>query len=487
MEVELFIHGVPNGEGFWGKEEDRNYFGTFYDHSTDEVKFLIQTRQLKGKPYCYYNFLVYKTPGSQVPNVVANDGRDGSYFGISLRLDAYCKDIANMYRILDTIYNVYVIGSLLKMEKAKLKYMVPDFAGVSNVIANIEKAALQLIQNAFSNEDFVRLDGFALNGGKFPTYNLYDCTPEGVLSAVKQYSKVVVSPYYLSSKELTLKQECNAQIQTIKQQCDARLRADAEARTQEKEELNNKLKSVSNQVSQLQQENGQKGSTINNLNSEISRLKSEINRAGQIKKLSQIVGPIKEPISELATIFANIVPDSSEAKKTTSSTSSQGHHKRGFYYYFKNVICPLVPLANLLLLLVVGSFMWFGLNNTKSFEDSEKQALKEKNDSLENVISDLQTKLEDATPESSQESFPLFDINSVKIDIKEYNGGDLILNKDYHVEIKNSTDNGKVVAEGAIVKETSKSNEVIITPTSNDVKITYLVGNQIKFRELKAK
>lgn len=487
MEVELFIHGVPNGEGFWGKDEDRNYFGTFYDHSADEVKFLIQTRLLKGKPYCYYNFLVYKTPGSQVPNVVANDGRDGSYFGISLRLDAYCKDVVNMYRILDTIYNVYVMGNLLKMEKSKLKYLVPDFAGVSNVIANIEKATLQLIQNAFSREDFIRLDGFAFNGGKFTTYNLYDCTPEGILSAIKQYSKVVISPYYQSSKELALKQECNTQIQTMKQQFDARLRADAETCAKEKEELNNKLKSVSNQVSQLQQENGQKGSTINNLNSEISRLKSEINRAGQIKKLSQIVGPIKEPISELATILVNIVPDSSEAKKTTSSTSSQGHHKRGFYYYFKNVICPLVPLANLLLLLVVGSFMWFGLNNTKSFEDSEKQALKEKNDSLENVISDLQTKLEDATPESSQESFPLFDINSVKIDIKEYNGGDLILNKDYHVEIKNSTDNGKVVAEGAIVKETSKSNEVIITPISNDVKITYLVGNQIKFRELKAK
>ena len=117
MEVELFVHGVPSGEGFWGKEEDRNYFGTFYDHSSDEVKFLIQTRALKGKPYCYYNYLVYKTVGSQAPNIVANDGRDGSYFGITLRLDAYCKDIVNMYRILDTVFNVYVMGNLLKWKR----------------------------------------------------------------------------------------------------------------------------------------------------------------------------------------------------------------------------------------------------------------------------------------------------------------------------------------------------------------------------------
>ena len=120
MEVELFIHGVPNGEGFWGKEDDRNYFGTFYDHSTDEVKFLVQNRASKGKLYCYYNYLVYKTVGSPTPNVVAYDGRDGSYFGLSLRLDAYCKDVMNMYRILDTIYNIYVCGSLLKMEKSKI-------------------------------------------------------------------------------------------------------------------------------------------------------------------------------------------------------------------------------------------------------------------------------------------------------------------------------------------------------------------------------
>lgn len=486
MEVELFIHGVPNGEGFWGKEEDRNYFGTFYDHSTDEVKFLIQTRLLKGKPYCYYNFLVYKTPGSQVPNVVANDGRDGSYFGISLRLDAYCKDIVNMYRILDTIYNVYVIGNLLKMEKSKLKYIIPDFASVSNVIANIEKVTLQLIQNAFSGEDFVRLDGFAFNGGKYTTYNLYDCTPEGVLSAIKQYSKVVVSPYYQSSKELAIKQECNAQIQTIKQQCDAGLRAEAEARAQEKEELNNKLKSVNNQVYQLQQENGQKGSTINNLNSEISRLKSEINRAGQMKKLSQIVAPIKEPISELANIMSNIVPESSEAKKQPSSISSQENHKRGFYYYFKNVVCPIVPLANLVLLLVAVSVIWLGMNNTNSFEDSEKQALTEKNDSLEKVIEDLQAKLNDENLEIGKVSDSLFDINSVKIDIKGYNGGDLSLDKDYDVEIKNGTNNGEIRVEGAQVKE-EKPNFVTITPKSPNVKIEYRVGNQIKPRELTAK
>ena len=41
MEVEFFIHGVPSGESFWGKNDDQNYFGTFYDQSSDEIKFVV--------------------------------------------------------------------------------------------------------------------------------------------------------------------------------------------------------------------------------------------------------------------------------------------------------------------------------------------------------------------------------------------------------------------------------------------------------------
>ena len=56
MDIEIFVHGVPNGQSFWGKEEDRNYFGNFYGQSnSDVVKYLIQTRSSNGKTFCYYN------------------------------------------------------------------------------------------------------------------------------------------------------------------------------------------------------------------------------------------------------------------------------------------------------------------------------------------------------------------------------------------------------------------------------------------------
>ncbi len=477
MDVELFIHGVPNGEGFWGKEEDRNYFGTFYDNSSDEVKFLIQTRAIKGKNYCYYNYLVYKTAGAQTPNVVANDGRDGSYFGITLRFDAYCKDITNMYRILDMVFGVYVMGTLLKMEKTKLKYTTPDFKSVSNVLESIEKVVIQLIRNAFSGESFTPLDGFATAGGNCPTINLYDCTAENVMSAVKQYSRIAVSPYYPSGREVAIQQQYNSQIQTTQQQCEARLKAVAK----EKNGISISLSSAKNQVSQLQREIGQKDGTISQLNGEVSHLQSEIRNMGQNKKVAQIVAPIREPIVELATILKRLVPDSS---------GSNDEHKKGID--FVKMIKSFLPFLNLLLLVIVVATL---LNPFKSkpANDTNISALMARVESLEREKQDLQEQLGNAKTAGNsvtQDVFTTpaaFNMEPVRIDIKDFNGGDLSLHTTYNVEAKKGAENGTWRGEGCEIYPTENPNKVKIMPTADVVKIIYCVGDKTKVRELKAK
>ena len=492
MEVELFVHGVPSGEGFWGKEEDRNYFGTFYDHSSDEVKFLIQTRALKGKPYCYYNYLVYKTVGSQTPNVVANDGRDGSYFGITLRLDAYCKDIVNMYRILDTVFNVYVMGNLLKMEKTKLKYTTPDFTSVSNVLEGIEKATIQLIQNAFSSDSFARLDGFAMSGSSYPTSNLYDCTTENVMAAVKQYSRMAVSPYYPSGKEAAIQQQCNAQIQAVQQQCDARLKADADARAKEKNEISTSLSSAKNQVSQLQREIGQKDGTISQLNGEVSRLQSEIRNMGQSKKVAQIVAPIKEPIVELATILKRMIPESSERKINGIGKNPNDEHKKDFEFSILKMLKSFLPFLNLLLLLIIVGTLLNPFKD-KHTDDINSDAMMAKIESLERENQELQEQLEIARTAGNgvtQDVFTTatpFNMEPVRIDIQGFNGGDLSLHTTYNVEAKQGAENGTWKGEGCEIYPTENPNKVKVIPTADVVKIIYCVGDKTKIRELKAK
>ena len=460
MEVELFIHGVPSGEGFWGKEEDRNYFGTFYDHSSDEVKFLIQTRALKGKPYCYYNYLVYKTVGAQTPNIVANDGRDGSYFGITLRLDAYCKDIVNMYRILDTVFNVYVMGNLLKMEKTKLKYTTPDFASVSNVLEGIEKTTIQLIQNAFSNDSFAHLDGFAITGGKCRICNLYDCTPDSVMATVKKYSRMAVSPYYPSAKETAIlrqcdaqiqaiQQQCDAQIQAIQQQCDARIKADADAHIKERNGINTSLLSAQNKISELQREIVQKDESIRQLNRDLSHLQSELNNIGQSKKMGQIVESIREPITELSEILKHF--DIKTTERTTQDKEKKQSKKKkksdiSVRKIWKSYFSFVVPL---LLLATIGTFLIFKCKPVKDSEISKT--------------------------------------NSVAIKIEGYSDGDLLLDTIYFVEAINGTKNGRWKADGCKLFKTENPNIVKIRPEAKNVKIEYHIGKEVQSKSLKAK
>ena len=321
MEVELFIHGVPNGEGFWGKEDDRNYFGTFYDHSTDEVKFLIQNRASKGKLYCYYNYLVYKTVGSQTPNVV--DGRDGSYFGLSLRLDAYCKDGMNMYRILDTIYNIYVCGSLLKMEKSKLKYTFSDFANVETKLKTIEAETIKLIQNGFYADSFMPLDGFATGSGNASVFNLYELTTADAMQVMKQSGKIMVSPYYPTMREKKIQQQHDSQIENLRQQCD-----------REKSELKASLTPLKAQVSALQQEVSLRDKTVN-------QLQKDLQSAGQNKHVGQLVATLKDPVSELSRVLRAIVPGANSSQMASSQPS------------LLKKVSVLVPFVNFLLLVFV--------------------------------------------------------------------------------------------------------------------------------------
>ncbi len=468
MDVELFVHGVPSGEGFWGKEDDRNYFGTFYDHSSDNVKLLIQTRTLKGKSYCYYNYLVYKTAGSQVPNVVANDGRDGSYFGITLRFDAYCKDFANMYRILDTVFNVYVMGNLLKMEKTKLKYTTPDFTGVSNVLDGIEKSIIQLIQNAFSNDSFVRLDGFATSGGNCPTRNLYDCTLENVMSAVKQYSRVAISPYFQSSKEATIQQEHNTQIQNIQQQYESRLKEVSDVYAKEKNEISSLLDSANSKISHLQNVIRSKDADISQLENNCSNLQLKIQNVGQNKKVSQIVSTIKEPVIELSAILKEL-PETH--KHITHIIDTDKTKKRVSNFSVIKKIKSLIPPLNLLLLLVV---VWKLLTPSMKNVANPNQDLAAVNDSSNVEIS---TREEDDT----------LNKENTQIVIQDYDGSYLLIGKKYDVMISGTVSEGKWKGVGCSIQPAGDPYKVIVIPTANEGVIGYHVGSKCKEIQFKAK
>lgn len=381
MDVEIFVHGVPNGESFWGKDEDRNYFGNFYDQScSDKVRFFIQTRTSNGKIYCYYNYLVYG-------NVVGNDGRDGSYFGLSIRFAAYCKDFMNVYKVLDIVFSTYVVNSILKMQNGNYKYIVPDFSNAHDVLKKISSSIWELIQSALTGESFCTLNGFKTNGTQFPSANLYESTSSEVEAAVRQYGKIVISPYYQTSREKTLAKNYEARLNAEKQQCEDRIRANATA-------SKNEITQKENELSLLRTNNSNLASKIAEQKETIQKLNGKIQEHNLTKKNIAIIETIKEPVIELASALGY----------TAQSNLDDGHK-----WKLQSFIRYIIPWINTILGVIIISILIFPSKEKNIEQHDDLYVLNDTINMLKAENEDLKSQIQ--VVEQSKENMIIEDVN----------------------------------------------------------------------------
>ena len=290
MDVELFVCGTPAGESFWGKEEERNYFGNFYNGSREKPKMLVEARrQPGGKTYCYYSYIVYD-------GVVASDGRAGSYFCISLRTDCYCREYGNMYSLLDGIFRERIVGHFLKKTQGgTLKYEIANFDSVSAEIKGIFEEVMRRMKGLFSAESFTGLDGFAKQSNAVAKVNLYDCTEETILGYVKKYGAVELSPYFLTEKELAVKRECEAKVKAANMGFE-----------KERREMNNAIAVERNNMAKLKGDMTARDVEIERLKGEVQRLNGDMKRMGSEKRMDDITKEVRELMKELQTAMKNL-------------------------------------------------------------------------------------------------------------------------------------------------------------------------------------
>ena len=461
LELDVFIHGVPSGNDFWGKDDDRAFFESFYNqNSPNDVNLLVRIRKLNGKIYCYYNYLVYK-------NVVGNTGRPGSYFGISFRFNVYCKDIMNMYKILDTLYNVYILGHVLVKDGTELKYKIDNFDTISQSFKAVEKCAFELISNAFSAQSFVSLDGFNLNADKYPSFNLYDCTEDNVMSAMKQYGKVAISQYYLSVKEATIERQYKEQVKVIQEQCEARIKSiDASA------------DSVKNEVKRLNDVILQQEEKIKKQNEIITSFENEIKNIGQAKKIAQIIAPIKDQIIYLASTFQTIFPTEKSNKKEDNGQKV----KRIFAYDW---VRRWFPGVNFILLLLIVIILLLPTKGLKTVVSNESNNLGVKI-SLKTLIAAMESDKDKERlfrdkfkyKDSSNDIFNIEDSNESII-----RGESLKKEGKYIVSVNpNEKEVGKAcfwIVEGCKMEKMQTTNEIMIEPIENEVVIKFFMDKKI--------
>lgn len=324
MTVDLIIHGVPNGQDSWGKDDDRHYLSTFYTSKDDKEYLSVELRKVSGKPYAYYHYLKYN-------NVVAADGRPGSYLGITLRIDAYYKDTFNIYNILEIIYNRYLADLAFTLERGDgIRYKIPRFELIDGELKDIQSKVINLIALSAKPKDFENInDSFFNNDNKTLKAFLLDCTQDNVLQAVKKYGRVEVSKFYPSMTEMQKVKTVESKYGDVISQKDKDLK-NANARindlmTQQQHlqtniaNLNNEIESLKNdlkdknirlaglqnterKIQELEQKKSALEKESKGKDIEIVRLKNDINRYKDHRNIKELLEQIKDPLWKLAEI-----------------------------------------------------------------------------------------------------------------------------------------------------------------------------------------
>lgn len=477
MDVELFIHGVPQGQDFWGDiKEEKGYFDTMYNNSTngnkDEVTFIVQLREFEGKKYCYYNYLIYN-------NVIASDGRLGSYFGISLRIDAYCRNIPYVYHILDWAYNTLVISKIISVVEDKRQYLVNNFSNASASLLKMREGVFKMFQDTFTSEHFLSLSSFSLSEGTaYKTFNLYECTQRDALEAIKRYGKIDISPNNPSEAFRKLEKEILSERdranETVKQ-----IESDHNKR------LNNASASYGKQLDDCRKELSQKDDKIKSLEAEVAHLKTTLQRLEFNKEIDLIVSPIKEPIIKLANKLKGVSQQSEKKDEIEFDDKLQE-----LFVKLKSYIRKVCGTFILFVVIIVAFVYywnnfgneWFNDKNNKGmYQDNEYSDTGQKRDPSE----DADTILNNAVT-----------VGTARIDIKEIENDILDLDKEYTVRLvkkgTNSdiidTDKNKWEVEGCDKLTSSEFYSIKIIPKSDSVTIRYdEIIRTLKVKEKKSK
>jgi len=214
LKLNLFVHGVPRGQKIWGpQEEDRIFIESFYSQTSNlYAQLKIDVINIGSDAYCYYTYL-------RGGNMLDIENRPGSYFAITIRINACYTDFSNIYNILHTSYKKFILGKILTSNESSSKYLVADFQQCDDTLKSLEKEIINYLSSFSNNSDFVNLDNFVTNSKiASQNINLSECNNKNVLTYIKEKGSVSVSPIHPSNQFLEYTRKKEEEFDKLKQE-----------------------------------------------------------------------------------------------------------------------------------------------------------------------------------------------------------------------------------------------------------------------------
>jgi hypothetical protein len=196
LKLNLFVHGVPKGQKIWGpQEEDRIFLESFYSKKSNlDAQLQVDVMKIGKEVYCYYTYL-------RGGNMLDVDNRQGSYFALTIRINAYYNDLFNMYSILEASYQKFILGKILTSNESSSKYLVDDFQQSDDNLASLEKEIINYLSSFSNGSDFISLENFVTNSKlACQNINLLECSNKNVFSYIKEKGNISISPFHASKQ-----------------------------------------------------------------------------------------------------------------------------------------------------------------------------------------------------------------------------------------------------------------------------------------------
>lgn len=269
MNLTLLIHGVSMGFNTW-KSDNSDYLKRFYRERDKNEEMAVEVISAESGPATFYNYLRYNT-------IVDTNGRPGSYFGMTLRIDGYiCVKIADIFYLMQAVFNNHVIPAVFNVDNGTFRYKYDRFTALDGTLSEFENNILRALLS-FTNidRDYVNLPQSFPLVTKSCEVNPEDMTDKDA-SLLTQGVRIIVSNDIATRQTKVYEDKIKELNQSL---LVARSKADEEQKNYEEKirKLDESLLLARSNANGGQSETPDRGSDVNaSLRQEIERLREEL-------------------------------------------------------------------------------------------------------------------------------------------------------------------------------------------------------------------